>query len=241
MPPASRTASANLVAHTSSQIRSAHELLGSRLAATCATSLSPMRPPTSASIAMNSATPSNSSTSKTTTEPSTSLPMKIRSRTRTVPESTRAFSSGAIFPVNLFPGNPTTRYSTGPIGICGHPYALVRQGYKFLQTAASPRVGDCATGRPRLPSRDPGPRSDATPRNDTSIRDGCEQRVVVALILVGIGLGERTDGLVEGVRRSQVGGDGDPIARAGVGPGQGRAAELTVGLHSLGDHLVHVG
>ena len=38
-PPASRTASANLVAQTSSQIRSAHELLGSRLAAACATSL----------------------------------------------------------------------------------------------------------------------------------------------------------------------------------------------------------
>ena len=48
--------------------------------------------------------------------------MKIRSRIRTVDDSTRAISSGAISPVNLFPGNATMMYSTGPEVMCSHPF-----------------------------------------------------------------------------------------------------------------------
>jgi hypothetical protein len=45
--------------------------------------------------------------------------------------------------------------------------------------------------------------------------DSFEERLVVALVLVGVGGGEAGDGLVEDVRAAQVRGDGDPIAGAG--------------------------
>ena len=51
------------------------------------------------------------------------------------------------------------------------------------------------------------------------------ERLVVALVLVGIGLGELGDGPVEGGAGAQVAGDGDPVAGAGVGPGQGQGAD----------------
>ena len=35
-----------------------------------------------------------------------------------MPDSTRAISSGAIRPVELFPGNLTMMYSTGPMVMC---------------------------------------------------------------------------------------------------------------------------
>ena len=106
-----RTASAQ----TSSQIKRAADEFGSSAAAAYSMSSGLMRPPTSASNEPNPASASSSSISKLTTEPSASLPMKIRSRTRIVSDSTSAINSGAISPVNLFPGKPTMMYSTGPM------------------------------------------------------------------------------------------------------------------------------
>jgi hypothetical protein len=49
---------------------------------------------------------------------------------------------------------------------------------------------------------------------------GIDERAVVALILVGVGLGERCDRAVEGVRGAEVAGDRDRVADGG----RGRAA-----------------
>src|ERR1022692_1683554 len=137
-----RTASANGVAQTSSQINNAAEEFGSSAAATYSMSSGLMRPPTSPSNPVNPASTSSSSISKLTTDPSVSLPMKIRSRTRTVPDSTSAINSGAISPVNLFPGNPTMMYSTGPMVMWSHPRLRVLSGYGSLPLMSSSSSGD---------------------------------------------------------------------------------------------------
>ena len=49
---------------------------------------------------------------------------------------------------------------------------------------------------------------------------------MVALVLVGVGVGELGDGLVEHIRAAEVGSDRDPVTGAGVGPGQRPAAQL---------------
>jgi hypothetical protein len=43
--------------------------------------------------------------------------------------------------------------------------------------------------------------------------------LVLLFVLVGIGLGEPSDGAIEDLVRSQVGGDGDWVTRPGVRPG----------------------
>ena len=63
---------------------------------------------------------------------------------------------------------------------------------------------------------------------DAAVLLGLDEGVVVAFVLVGVGLGELGEGLVEGVAAAEVGGDGDAVAGAGVGPGQGPAAEAAV-------------
>src|SRR3954462_2244681 len=54
---------------------------------------------------------------------------------------------------------------------------------------------------------------------------GLEDRFEVRFILVGVGLGETRQRLVEDLPLAEVGGDGGPVAGAGMGPCQGFAAE----------------
>src|SRR5262245_26532515 len=76
--------------------------------------------------------------------------------------------------------------------------------------------------------------------------DRIEERGVVALVLVRVPLGEAPDRPFEPVRRSQIGGDGDGVARPRMGPGQRPSAQVGVEgepdrLHDLDVHrLLHV-
>src|SRR5215469_7401401 len=67
------------------------------------------------------------------------------------------------------------------------------------------------------------------------------ERGVVALVLVGVFLGEIGDRLVEFVGAAEVGGQGDAVAGAGVGPGQAPPAQPGVGRHDRGGHLLDPG
>ena len=58
--------------------------------------------------------------------------------------------------------------------------------------------------------------------------DGREQSGVVAVVLLGVRLAERENGPLEDVARAQVAGDRDAVARARVGVGERRRAELPV-------------
>src|SRR3954447_2073413 len=60
---------------------------------------------------------------------------------------------------------------------------------------------------------------------------GLDEGVVVALVLVGVGLGELGDGAVERVTRAQVRGDGDAVTGAGVRLGEGGGTEPGVHRH----------
>src|SRR5215470_14639903 len=64
------------------------------------------------------------------------------------------------------------------------------------------------------------------------------ERGVVAVVLVGVFLGEVGDRLVEFAGAAEVGGQGDAVAGSGVGPGQGPPAHLRVDGHARGDHLL---
>src|SRR5664280_1178077 len=57
-------------------------------------------------------------------------------------------------------------------------------------------------------------------RLDPSAGNGLLEGFVVALVLVGVGLGELGNGLVEGGPGPEVRGDGDAVAGSGVAPGQ---------------------
>jgi hypothetical protein len=52
---------------------------------------------------------------------------------------------------------------------------------------------------------------------------------IIALVLIGVGRGERRDGLIEGVALSEVLGDRDPVARASMGARERPTAELAIG------------
>ena len=67
---------------------------------------------------------------------------------------------------------------------------------------------------------------------------GLDEGVVVAFVLVGVGLGELDEGPVEDVAGAEVGGDGDPVAGAGVGPGQRVAAQSARRRPSSGASMV---
>src|SRR3954452_1473683 len=73
---------------------------------------------------------------------------------------------------------------------------------------------------------------------DPAIGTRRPQRLVVALVLVGVGLGEGSNRLVEGVALAEVGGDRDAVAAAGVGVGQGGTADLGVGGEGGGVHAL---
>ena len=62
------------------------------------------------------------------------------------------------------------------------------------------------------------------------------ERLIVQLVLVGVALGEVGDRPVELVARTQVGGDGDRVAGAGMGPGQGPAADAGIEAEAGRDH-----
>src|SRR6478736_5507531 len=76
---------------------------------------------------------------------------------------------------------------------------------------------------------------------DAAGLDGVEEGLVLAFVLVGVGGGEVGDGFVEDVAGKQVGGDGDPVAGAGVDAGQGCPAPSGVHRHRGGGHGVDVG
>src|SRR5215469_16039521 len=71
-----------------------------------------------------------------------------------------------------------------------------------------------------------------------AVFDGGLECGVVAFVLVGVGLGEVGDRLVEFAGAAEVGGQGDTVAGAGVGPGEGPSAHAGVGRHARGDHLL---
>ena len=64
---------------------------------------------------------------------------------------------------------------------------------------------------------------------------------MVALVLIGVGLGELGDGGGERVAGAEVGGDGDAVPGAGVGPGERPAAGPAVEGHPGGGHALDVG
>ena len=68
--------------------------------------------------------------------------------------------------------------------------------------------------------------SDPFDRRDPPVGDRCDERGVVALVLVGVGLGELDDRAVEGVALPQVGGDGQRVPGAGMRASQGPGADL---------------
>src|SRR4051794_35207658 len=67
---------------------------------------------------------------------------------------------------------------------------------------------------------------------------GARQRVVVALVLIGVRLGELGDGLIEHVGLAEVRGDGDAVAGARVRPRQCPCAHPGVERHVIGRHLL---
>jgi hypothetical protein len=71
--------------------------------------------------------------------------------------------------------------------------------------------------------------------------DGIEERRVVALVLVGVGLGERRDRAIERVARAEVAGDGDRIARARVSARQRPRAQPRVEAQVRRPHRANVG
>ena len=114
-PPLRSSASARDVAHTSSTSRTAAAVPGSRSSPTKSMSSALISPPTSASTSVKLANSSSSSNSATVTSPKVSLVRTTRSRMRMTSLSTSFASSGARSSLTVPSGNPTTRYSTGPV------------------------------------------------------------------------------------------------------------------------------
>src|SRR5262249_32624825 len=73
-----------------------------------------------------------------------------------------------------------------------------------------------------------GATSDARLRRDSSLPDGGQQCLVIALRLIGIGASEFRQRAIEDVARSHVGGDRNAIARARVCAGERPGAETAV-------------
>src|ERR1700693_4362890 len=82
------------------------------------------------------------------------------------------------------------------------------------------------------------PMSQALLSDDSPGLDGFEYRVVVTLVLVGVGVGELRDGLVEDVRATQVSSDGNGVTGPGVGARQGPSAQVAVHAHATRHHGV---
>src|ERR1700733_8216016 len=107
-----------------------------------------------------------------------------------------------------------------------------------LKTVGRPPTG-LYLGRARLTSpAPPSATSQAFLSDDPPGLHGFEYRIVVTLVLVGVGVGELRDGLVEGVRAAEVGGDGDGVTGPGVGARQRPSAQGAVHAHATGHHGV---
>ena len=94
-----------------------------------------------------------------------------------------------------------------------------------LEITSSPGHGT------RVKARHPAGLSDSEAHlgDELAGRDRAHERGVVALVLVGVVLGERRERTVEGVAGPEVGRDRDGVAGAGVRAGQRPAADLGVG------------
>ena len=68
------------------------------------------------------------------------------------------------------------------------------------------------------------------------IKGGLTQRLVVALILVGVSLGEAGEGVIGGFAAAQIPRDGYAVAGAGMGPGEHLPAGASVVGHQLWAH-----
>ena len=64
-------------------------------------------------------------------------------------------------------------------------------------------------------------------RRDPTRLGGLEDRRVVALVLIGVGLRELGQRPVEGVARAEVGGDRDAVAAIGHGPGRASSPQTS--------------
>src|SRR5207248_1013701 len=101
---------------------------------------------------------------------------------------------------------------------------------------AEPWVQDTPGLGSAVHAGDRGARPDAPRATGSGPRDGLQapgidrvpERPVVAFVLLGVPLREVVDGPVEGVGLSEVLGDGDRVARARVGAGEGPPAQLRV-------------
>ena len=131
-----------------------------------------------------------------------------------------------------------------------HPFAVVPSDWR---EPAEPIVGVEAMHEvlrdwlAQLQHGSGGERGRAAARLDPRLGDDApaldrpEQRLVVALALVGVGLGEVRDRAIEDVALTEVGGDREAIAGAGVRASQRPRAHLDVGPHDPRGHRVDVG
>src|SRR4051794_1556493 len=85
-------------------------------------------------------------------------------------------------------------------------------------------------------TRSPISGSDAALCRDAALLFGLDEGVVVPVVLVGVGLGELDERLVEGVAGAEVGGDGDAVAGAGVSTNKRPGTEPGVDGHGAGVH-----
>src|SRR5262249_53888010 len=104
-----------------------------------------------------------------------------------------------------------------------------RRPERVSSTVSRRRTGTVNTTKQRISAG--SSRSDAGLRDDPLRLDYLLQRSVVALVLVGVELGERGDRAIERVALPQIGGDRDPVPRACVRPRERPRAHPTVGTH----------
>src|SRR5829696_7434696 len=82
--------------------------------------------------------------------------------------------------------------------------------------------------------------SDACLGGDAAGRDGPDQGVVIALVLVRVRLGEVGHRLGEGRTSTEVGGHRDPVAGPGMGPSERPPTQPSVRQQALGPHGLHL-
>src|ERR1700733_1788815 len=136
---------------------------------------------------------------------------------------------------------PFSLLSSRMNAVSGNGSRLIPRPMSTRLRTTGPPSTDLYRCRALLTSPAPrAPMSQALLSDDPPGLDGFKDRVVVTLVLVGVGVGELRDGLVEDVRAAQVSGDGDGVSRPGVGARQGPSAHLAVHAHATRDHGVDV-
>src|SRR5215813_7112224 len=131
-------------------------------------------------------------------------------------------------------------------GLYAHPRPCQAASPNLGETAVASRPESCCLPRPPgspatrpvRPHSLPNGVLNVAGRLGPAVFDGGLECGVVEFVLVGVFLGEVGDRLVEFVRAAEVGGQGDAVAGAGVGPGEGPPAHLGVDRHARGDHLL---